>query len=523
MKLETRDRYLESLKKVEESLNGFNYDEKELQNLILEIKKQELLVPVIGNFSAGKSSLINEFLGEKSLSVAITPETSIATELRYSTINKIEAYKEEEIFKDININDEDELKSNKYIKMYLNNKRLKDIEPLVLVDMPGFNSPVDLHNDAILNYIEKGSYFIVLISSEEGTISRNLLLELENIKRLRCGFSIVLSKANLRSKEDINLIKQNLKDEVEYLGYDKEIIEARKEGKVVFEEILSSINPDDIFREKFKDRIILFLMTTCDLLDTQIKCIQQTRDVNEREIAKLREEVEKIRKERDKTILELKNGVDEEVEKILSEIENRIYNNTDLIIKDRNGVEIESIIKNVLIKRGVEFNERINFKLREEFYQSSEGKNFKKTFEKYIGSSIDLLLKFKNSNKVNESKKVIKAIKYISKNKENIMLLASGILDSVSYFNDKKNKKNEIINNFIPNMKKSMKDKLKENFVGSINEIVEEKTIIYENEINEKISLIENIMSNNDNVNISEYIEKYNSFKSKMEIELKKI
>jgi GTPase SAR1 family protein len=297
MKLETRDRYLESLKKVEESLNGFNYDEKELQNLILEIKKQELLVPVIGNFSAGKSSLINEFLGEKSLSVAITPETSIATELRYSTINKIEAYKEEEIFKDININDEDELKSNKYIKMYLNNKRLKDIEPLVLVDMPGFNSPVDLHNDAILNYIEKGSYFIVLISSEEGTISRNLLLELENIKRLRCGFSIVLSKANLRSKEDINLIKQNLKDEVEYLGYDKEIIEARKEGKVVFEEILSSINPDDIFREKFKDRIILFLMTTCDLLDTQIKCIQQTRDVNEREIAKLREEVEKIRKE----------------------------------------------------------------------------------------------------------------------------------------------------------------------------------------------------------------------------------
>ena len=523
MKLETRNCYLESLKKVEESLNGFNYDEKELQNLILEIKKQELLVPIIGNFSAGKSSLINEFLGENSLRVAITPETSIATELRYSTINKIEAYKEEEIFKDININDEDELKSNKYIKMYLNNKRLKDIEPLVLVDMPGFNSSVDLHNDAILNYIEKGSYFIVLISSEEGTISRNLLLELENIKRLRCGFSIVLSKANLRSKEDVNLIKQNLKDEVEYLGYDKEIIEARKEGKVVFEEILSSINPDDIFRERFKDRIILFLMTTCDLLDTQIKCIQQTRDVNEREISKLREEVEKIRKEMDKTILELKSSVDEEVEKVLSEIENRIYNDIDLIIKDRNGVEIESIIKNVLIKRGVEFNERINFKLGEEFYKSSEGKNFKKIFEKYIGLSIDLLPKFENSNKVNESNKLIKIIKRILNNKENIMLLASEISDIVSYFNDKKNIKKEIINNLIPDIKHSMKDKLKENFVESIDKIVEEKTIIYENEINEKIYLIENIMSNNDNVNISEYIEKYNSFKSKMEIELKKI
>ena len=503
MKLETRDRYLESLKKVEESLNGFNYDEKELQNLILEIKKQELLVPVIGNFSAGKSSLINEFLGEKSLSVAITPETSIATELRYSTINKIEAYKEEEIFKDININDEDELKSNKYIKMYLNNKRLKDIEPLVLVDMPGFNSPVDLHNDAILNYIEKGSYFIVLISSEEGTISRNLLLELENIKKLRCGFSIVLSKANLRSKEDINLIKQNLKDEVEYLGYDKEIIEARKEGKVVFEEILSSINPDDIFRERFKDRIILFLMTTCDLLDTQIKCIQQTRDVNEREISKLREEVEKIRKERDKTILELKSSVDEEVEKVLSEIENRIYNDIDLIIKDRNGVEIESIIKNVLIKRGVEFNERINFKLGEEFYKSN-GINIEG-----IAALLSIVSFF------NITGFVAKAIKILS-------TIVSSII-GLDLFDKKTNSKDKVINNLISDIRHSMKDRLKKYFVESIDKIVEEKTIIYEKEINEKISLIENIISNNDEANIGKEIEKYNSQKNSIKLVLKKI
>ena len=141
----------------------------------------------------------------------------------------------------------------------------------MIVDMPGFNSSVDLHNDAILNYIEKGSYFIVLISSDEGTISRNLLLELENIKRLRCDFSIVLSKTNLKSEEDIKLIKQNLEDEIEYLGYDKGIIGVGRGGKEVFEEILKSINPEDIFRKKFKDRIVLFLMTTCDLLDMQIK------------------------------------------------------------------------------------------------------------------------------------------------------------------------------------------------------------------------------------------------------------
>lgn len=51
------------------------------------------------------------------------------------------------------------------------------------------------------------------------------------------------------------------------MGYDKGIIGVGRGGKEVFEEILKSINPEDIFRKKFKDRIVLFLMTTCDLLD----------------------------------------------------------------------------------------------------------------------------------------------------------------------------------------------------------------------------------------------------------------
>lgn len=44
-------------------------------------------------------------------------------------------------------------------------------------------------------------------------------------------FSIVLSKTNLKSEEDIKLIKQNLEDEIEYLGYDKRIIGVGREVK----------------------------------------------------------------------------------------------------------------------------------------------------------------------------------------------------------------------------------------------------------------------------------------------------
>ncbi len=45
-----------------------------------------------GEFSAGKSTLLNRFLGNSVLPTGITPETSLATELHYSANERIEAF-----------------------------------------------------------------------------------------------------------------------------------------------------------------------------------------------------------------------------------------------------------------------------------------------------------------------------------------------------------------------------------------------------------------------------------------------
>ena len=306
------------------------------------------------------------------------------------------------------------------------------------------------------------------------------------------------------------------------MGYDKGIIGVGRGGKEVFEEILKSINPEDIFRKKFKDRIVLFLMTTCDLLDMQIKCIQQTRETNEREIVKLREEVENIQEEEERVILELKGSVDKEVNDVLAEIENSIYSNIDSIIKDRSGIEIESIIKNILIKKGVEYNEKINFKFREEFNGSNRtrySKSSKEQINEYMDLFITFLSTFENVSKV---QKIIKLVK-LYKNKENIVSIVSYFYDIVDKKNTNKNIKNEIINNLIPQINNLMKSRLKEYFEESIDKIVEERAIIYKDKVNEKISLIENIISNSNEVNINKEIEKYDLLKNNIEIILNRI
>ena len=49
----------------------------------------KMRVPLVGAFSAGKSTLLNKLLGEDLLSVEVSPETSLATELHYASTEQI--------------------------------------------------------------------------------------------------------------------------------------------------------------------------------------------------------------------------------------------------------------------------------------------------------------------------------------------------------------------------------------------------------------------------------------------------
>ncbi|WP_421420088.1 patatin-like phospholipase family protein (plasmid) [Pseudoalteromonas lipolytica] len=151
-------------------LNNKNIKD-DLAFLRKQIEQFKVIVPVIGQFSAGKSSLLNNYLGQDYLKCDITPETSIATELSYS--------EEEHII--INYIDNrqgerkalSELKNLKvdaniyYIQVFINNQKLKNRPNLILVDMPGFASNNASHSKAIACYLERGDYFINLIPSEK--------------------------------------------------------------------------------------------------------------------------------------------------------------------------------------------------------------------------------------------------------------------------------------------------------------------------------------------------------------------
>jgi predicted GTPase len=131
-----KEKYLNILEKLERVGEEFDFNNENIKNLKEKIKKTELTIPIIGAFNSGKSTLINKFLNQNILPTAITPETSLATEIRFNEIEKIEAIKEDGI-EEFKINEFEEIKKRskefKYAKLYLSNENLKEIEPFILV------------------------------------------------------------------------------------------------------------------------------------------------------------------------------------------------------------------------------------------------------------------------------------------------------------------------------------------------------------------------------------------------------
>ncbi len=186
MSLRTQTNFVRFLEQVLEVLKEVEIDKLECFTLLESIQKQQLVIPVVGNFSAGKSTLLNRFLGSSVLPTAITPETSLATELHYSANECIEAFlhnnEKAESF-ELNEQSFEAIKKNAskyaYLKVYLNKQALKESAPLVFVDMPGFDSPISSHTQAIVEYLERGVHFVILTSVEEGTLTEKMVRELK--------------------------------------------------------------------------------------------------------------------------------------------------------------------------------------------------------------------------------------------------------------------------------------------------------------------------------------------------------
>ncbi|WP_158934085.1 dynamin family protein [Burkholderia sp. S171] len=221
------------------------------------IANTELLVPVIGSFSAGKSSLINTFIGREMLPVGIKPETELATELRYAEDERIEAVLLSGGTLRFDIAEMSSLKARanefSHLRLWARCEALARIAPLVLVDMPGFDSTLANHNKAIANYIDKGAHYLVVVSVETGGVTRSMQRQLADIQELDRDFSLLLSKANVRAESEVDEVAAKIEEQAEdAFGTHRAVRKIGLDGAAKLQSALDAIDPEQLVESLFQ-------------------------------------------------------------------------------------------------------------------------------------------------------------------------------------------------------------------------------------------------------------------------------
>lgn len=288
--LKSQKSFSNYLKELGKLLDGteFSQNPERLDQVI----HTELLVPVIGAFSAGKSSLLNTLMGMEVLSVGIAPETELATELRYSPEPYLLAIKkngEEErhdidVLKTINKNSGD----YSHLCLYINSPALQEIAPLVLVDMPGYGSSLDNHNKALSYYLPKGVHFIVVTSIEDGNITRAMIRCLEDVASGGGDFTFLLSKSNLRAPNQIEEVSRYINEQIEtYFDTRSRAIPVGDQDAKPIIEAVKSINPDALFSGIFLPVLKNENDTLLDNLSLAMSAIRRDSRENEKVVRDL--------------------------------------------------------------------------------------------------------------------------------------------------------------------------------------------------------------------------------------------
>lgn len=170
---------------------------------------QEIIIPLVGEFSSGKTTLLNSLTDSKSLETASKPTTAIIFELRFGSeknVAKVTNYSGEKYL----VDDFAELKNDKLKEAEL--VQVFDVSnsvPIstVLVDTPGLSSPTKEHIEALTDYLPNADA-IALVSDVNQQLTKSLLNFIKTVNISKKEMFLVLTKCGTKTKEEVEQARQ---------------------------------------------------------------------------------------------------------------------------------------------------------------------------------------------------------------------------------------------------------------------------------------------------------------------------
>lgn len=317
---------------------GFKDEMEKVRTVENEMNNFSLKIMFTGGFSAGKSAAVNMLLEKDLLIEKQTPETAIASELVFDNSEYIEAVSGNSRVT-YNISEAGNISPNScdYLVWHINNPQLRALKGYTIVDMPGFNSGLKNHNNAILRYAGNGNAYVVVVDCEEGEIKDSLSEFMNEIRNYENNVAVVVSKTDKKPADQIEEIKNNVKFSAENIfGFDVNVAAVSKfdsGSKDKLFDLISSFDKESIFAQTFGYR----LTELCDRCIIGLNGIKRGLSLNDDEINAEIAAREKNKAELERRLADEEKKLSRKMEsvvkpQIIDDAREVLYNNTDGLV-----------------------------------------------------------------------------------------------------------------------------------------------------------------------------------------------
>ncbi|MDA0712598.1 MAG: dynamin family protein [Proteobacteria bacterium] len=371
---------IQDLPKIQNLYEKYQIDNRKFQELTKNSHDFKVRIPLIGAFSAGKSSLINALLAQKLLAVEIDPASNLATEISFAETDQILGFKDNQFVKELSFEqlkaqDFDDLGANGHVEVKLNNPLLQSLPHLCLADLPGLDSKSEAHSQAIHHYLGRSLAYCIMVSSEEGTLKESIKNFLAELALHQAPVLVIISKSDKRSAEDIEAIKQQVKQQVQAILPSDNYLNVVAASRKNFDTVIAALQElEQRSEQRFKETVVKQSIDTIVTLQQHIEVLnnQDNLDLESLKLkqTEMQEEMQHFQQKLKQEHQQINSRFNDVLSQITQHIRSRLTGETDSFA-------------NSVLHQGSDIQQQITYSVRIGMTEGME-RYFKPLVEKYL-------------------------------------------------------------------------------------------------------------------------------------------
>ena len=329
--------YMENASRILEIASSLEFKDlqKDLERIIERSKKAnaELIFPLVGEFSSGKTTLLNALTDCKKLETATKPTTATIYELHFGcekcSANVLTSNGQLEEYDIDNLKNE-VLKDATVVNIFDTSTRVPSTT--ILVDTPGLSSPDPKHKQTLVDFLPYADG-ILLVTDVNQQITRSLTDFIDTMKLSKKPIYLIITKCDTKSSSDLESAKTYISDNCKLPIQQIACVSASKDELQELYTMFDTIQKDknDIVKKVDGQRLKNIVKEMLVRIEDLLKASSSDKDLDEA-IRRQEYELNVINRNIERLIDDTKSEIEDKERSIVRNFEDTVSERLEVLV-----------------------------------------------------------------------------------------------------------------------------------------------------------------------------------------------